>query len=235
MEIRPCPDLPSGICSRGSLRRIPLPGRSTIILQVQREIFRNGRCRCEKLQCRRPQITPHSAGRYVTSRPARYQRSRRDGCAYYPSPSRLAPAAPSERGRLFVRGKRAAMSGVSAAHPRGHASSPNPRAQPTQTRTGGKAAAAAPGRSNASTRDTRQAPGRNPRAQPTQTRTGGIAAAAAPGRISEPTRDYGPKRPHPAGQFRPRKTKGPNNPHPAAASRVSGSNCGRRCSITYPA
>ena len=101
-------------------------GRSTIILQVQREIFRNGRCRCEKLQCRRPQIMPHSAGRYVTSRPARHQRSRRDRRAYYPSPSRLAPAAPSERGRLFVRGKRAAMSGVSAAHPRGHASSPNP-------------------------------------------------------------------------------------------------------------
>ena len=127
MEIRPCPDLPSGICSRGSLRRIPLPGRSTIILQVQREIFRNGRCRCEKLQCRRPQITPHSAGRYVTSRPARYQRSRRDKCVHHPSPSRLAPAAPSERGRLFVRGKGGtSRSNVSAAHPRGHASSPNP-------------------------------------------------------------------------------------------------------------
>ncbi len=32
-----------------------------------------------------------------------------------------------------------------------------------------------------------------------------------------------------------RKSNGPNNPHPAAASRVSGSNCGRRCTITYPA
>ena len=189
MEIRPCPDLPSGICSRGSLRRIPLPGRSTIILQVQREIFRNGRCRCEKLQCRRPQIMPHSAGRYVTSRPARRQRSRRDRRVHHPSPSRLAPAAPSERGRLFVRGKRAAMSGVSAAHPRGHASSPNPRAQPTQTRTGGEAAAAAPGRISAPAQDDGHAPSQNPRAQPTQTRTGGKAAAAAPGRSNASTRD----------------------------------------------
>ncbi len=187
MEIRPCPDLPSGICSRGSLRRIPLPGRSTIILQVQREIFRNGRCRCEKLQCRRPKITPHSAGRYVTSRPARYQRSRRDGCAYYPSPSRLAPAAPSERGRLFVRGKGGHQGPTypqhihAAMHP-----AQTQAAQPTQKRTGGEAAAAAPGRIYAPTRDSRQAPHPSPRAQPTQTRTGGIAAAAAPGRIYAP-------------------------------------------------
>ena len=65
-------------------------------------------------------------------------------------------------------------------------------AQPTQMRTGGEAAAAAPGRIYAPTRDTRQAPDPNPMAQPTSKRTGGIAAAAAPGRISEPTRDYGP-------------------------------------------
>ena len=32
-----------------------------------------------------------------------------------------------------------------------------------------------------------------------------------------------------------RESQGPNNPHPAAASRASGSNCGRRCTITYPA
>ena len=32
-----------------------------------------------------------------------------------------------------------------------------------------------------------------------------------------------------------RRLQGPNSPHPAAASRASGSNCGRRCSITYPA
>ena len=51
-----------------------------------------------------------------------YRKMRAD----YGSPSRLAPAAPSERGRLFVRGKRAAMSGVSAAHPRGQAPNPNP-------------------------------------------------------------------------------------------------------------
>ena len=190
MEIRPCPDLPSGICSRGSLRRIPLPGRSTIILQVQREIFRNGRCRCEKLQCRRPQIMPHSAGRYVTSRPARYQRSRRDGCAYYPSPSRLAPAAPSERGRLFVRGKRAAMSGVSAAHPRGHASSPNPsgtagpNAHRRQSR---RSCTRQDKRAHARLRAKRQA--ESQRAQPTQKRTGGEAAVAAPSRTSAPARD----------------------------------------------
>ena len=50
-----------------------------------------------------------------------YRKMRAD----YGSPSRLAPAAPSERGRLFVRGKRAAMSSVSAAHPRGQAPNPN--------------------------------------------------------------------------------------------------------------
>ena len=32
-----------------------------------------------------------------------------------------------------------------------------------------------------------------------------------------------------------RESQDPNNPHPSAASRASGSNCGRRCSRTYPA
>ena len=114
-----------------------------------------------------------------------YRKMRAD----YGSPSRLAPAAPSERGRLFVRGKRAAMSGVSAAHPRGQAPSLNPSGTATQTRTGGKAAAAAPGRADAPTRDEGQAPTQAQAAQPAPKRPGGKAAAAAPRRINAPTRD----------------------------------------------
>ena len=73
-------------------------------------------------------------------------------------------------------------------------------------------------------------------------------------RRSHPNAHRRPKPPqqHPAGQTHPRKTKGPgvrvrqdnptqrgpqgpDNPHPAAVSRASGSNCGRRCTRTYPA
>ena len=109
-------------------------------------------------------------------------------------------------------------------------------AQPTQKRTGGEAAAAAPGRIYAPTRDN------NPCTQP------------KPKRRSQPKSAPAAKPPqqHPAGQRAnarlralmsasgrtnptQRESQGPNNPHPAAASRASGSNCGRRCTITYPA
>ena len=99
-----------------------------------------------------------------------------------------------------------------------------------------KAAAAAPIRISAPTRDDGQAPTPN---------SSGAADPNAPRRPKPPQQRT-------AGQTHQRKTKGlntfvrenslsqretkdPNNPHPAAASRASGSNCGRRCSITYPA
>ena len=73
-------------------------------------------------------------------------------------------------------------------------------------------------------------------AQPTQKRTGGQS------RRSSTQRD---KRANvrlralmsASGRTNPtqRESQGPDNPHPAAASRASGSNCGRRCTITYPA
>ena len=86
------------------------------------------------------------------------------------------------------------MSGVSATHPRqsqAQAPSPNPSGAATQTRPGGRAAAAAPGRANAPTRDEGQAPSPSPSGAATQTRPGGKAAAAAPGRANAPTRDEG--------------------------------------------
>ena len=108
-------------------------------------------------------------------------------------------------------------------------------AQPTQKRPGGTAAAATPSRIYAPTRDTGQAPSRTQAAQPTQKRTGGQS------RRSSTQRD---KRANvrlralmsASGRTNPtqRESQGPNNPHPAAASRASGSNCGRRCSRTYP-
>ena len=114
-----------------------------------------------------------------------YRKMRAD----YGSPSRLAPAAPSERGRLFVRGKRAAMSGVSAAHPRGQAPNPNPSgtADPKAHRRRSR-------RSN-TRQDKRANARRRPSAHPTpsgtatQERIGGEAAAATPGRTNAPTRD----------------------------------------------
>ena len=125
-----------------------------------------------------------------------YRKMRAD----YGSPSRLAPAAPSERGRLFVRGKRAAMSGVSAAHPRGHASSPNPS---------GTANPKAP------RRHSRRSKARLKQPHPHETKDLNICV-----------RENSPAQ---------RESQDPNNPHPAAASRASGSNCGRRCSRTYTA
>ena len=99
-----------------------------------------------------------------------------------------------------------------------------------------KAAAATHGRTNAPTRDDGQAPTPN---------SSGTANSKAPRRPKPPQQRT-------AGQTHQRETKGlntfvrenslsqretkdPNNPHPAAASRASGSNCGRRCTITYPA
>ena len=93
------------------------------------------------------------------------------------SPSRLTPAAPSERGRLFAREKRGGNvqhscgASTCAAPPqdkRTHArrkpgAQPNPKrhSQP-KSAPAAKAAAAAPGRIAAHTRDTGQAPSRNP-------------------------------------------------------------------------
>ena len=132
-----------------------------------------------------------------------YRKMRAD----YGSPSRLAPAAPSERGRLFVRGKRAAMSGVSAAHPRGQAPNPNPS---------GTADPKAHRRRSRRSNDRQDKPihaRRGPSAKPKprrhsqpQERPGGKAAAATPIRTDAPTRDKGPQRTQPDGQLRPRKT-----------------------------
>ena len=116
---------------------------------------------------------------------------------YRPSPSRLTPAAPSERGQLFLRGEnqssiqRRKNSQRKIITQRMYAILPTKAqaAQPTQTRTGGKAAAAAPGRISAPAQDDGHAPSPNPMAQPTQKRTGGKAAAAAPGRTNVPTQD----------------------------------------------
>ena len=148
------------------------------------------------------------------------------------SPSRLTPAAPSERGRLFIRGKGAAMSSTAAVHqhalrPRrtsaptrddGHTPSRTQAAQPTQERTGGTAAAAAPGRIYAPTRDTGQAPSRTQAAQPTQKRTGGEAAEAASGRIAAHTRDNNPcAQPNPKRRSQPKRA-----PAAKAAAAASG-------------
>ena len=117
-----------------------------------------------------------------------------------------------------------------SAHPK-----PKRHSQP-QERPGGKAAAAAPSRKHAPTRDEGNATSPNPNG------TADLKSVPA----------AKPPQQHSAGQTRPRKTKGlntcvqenspaqresqdPNNPHPAAASRASGSNCGRRCTRTYPA
>ena len=109
-------------------------------------------------------------------------------------------------------------------------------AQPPKSAPAAIAAAAASSRTKAPTQDDGPRTRPNPkRHSHPQSAPAAKAAAAAPGRISAPTRDEGPEQPRPAGQYSPRKTQGPNNPHPAAASRASGSNCGRRCSITYPA
>ena len=99
-----------------------------------------------------------------------------------------------------------------------------------------KAAAAAPGRINAPTRDEGHAPGPN---------SGGAADPNAHRRHSRRSSTRQVKRSHArlrammsaSGRTNPtqRESQGPNNPHPAAASRASGSNCGRRCTITYPA
>ena len=115
-----------------------------------------------------------------------YRKMRAD----YGSPSRLAPAAPSERGRLFVRGKRAAMSGVSATYPRGQAPNPNPS---------GTADLKAPRRQSRRSKarqDKRTCARHRPSAHPKPKRhsqaksaPAAIAAAAAPGRTNAPTRD----------------------------------------------
>ena len=110
-------------------------------------------CIQEKARC----ISPEGSVRIF-----QYSKISPDDCQYWRIqenarglwlPSRLAPAAPSERGRLFVRGKRAAISGVSATYPRGQVPTQTQAAQPTQERPGGKAAAAAPSRTNAPTQD----------------------------------------------------------------------------------
>ena len=83
--------------------------------------------------------------------------------ADYGSPSRLAPAAPSERGRLFVRGKGdinvqciRSTSARTSAHP-------NPkRHSRLKSAPAAKAAAAKHGRINAPARDTGRAPTPNP-------------------------------------------------------------------------
>ena len=107
-------------------------------------------------------------------------------------------------------------------------------AQPTQMRTGGEAAAAVPGRSIAPAQDKGQAPTPNP---------SGAANPNAHRRQSRRSNTRQVKRSHArlralmsaSGRTNPtqRESQGPNNPHPAAASRASGSNCGRRCSRTY--
>ena len=156
-------------------------------------------------------------------------------------PSRLAPAAPSERGRLFIKGRKAhpcptqpQRTDVRQAATL-HAPRINPWAQPPKSAPAAKAAAATPGRINAPTRDEGHAPGpnsggaadpnahrRHSRRSSTQlgkrTRAKLKAAASASGRIIPPTRVPGPK-----------------NPHPAAASRASGSNCGWRGELNYQA
>ena len=67
-------------------------------------------------------------------------------------------------------------------------------------------------------------PKRAPAAKPPQQRTAGY---------THPRKTKGPgvrvRKDNPT----QRGPRGPDNPHPAAASRASGSNCGRRCSRTY--
>ena len=175
------------------------------------------------------------------SPPAAHKRSRRSGCIYHPSPSRLAPAAPSQRGRLFIKGKmgqhysppqrtdvkqrptslhhvsiqwhsqpkRAPAAKPPQLHPagqtrpretKGQAPSRKPKgtANPNAHRRHSRRSCIRQDkRAHARLRAKRQA--ENQRAQPTQTRTGGIAAAAILGRIYAPTQDKWPEQPQPTG------------------------------------
>ncbi len=51
-------------------------------------------------------LIPPMQDRGFIHQPYGHQRSRRGRRIYHPSPSRLAPAAPSQRGRLFIKGKK---------------------------------------------------------------------------------------------------------------------------------
>ena len=109
-------------------------------------------------------------------------------------------------------------------------------AQPTQKRTGGQS------RRSCTRQDIRTNARHRPSTQPNPKRRSQPKSAPA----AQPPQQY------PAGQRAnarlralmsasgrtnptQRESQGPDNPHLAAASRASGSNCGRRCTITYPA
>ena len=164
------------------------------------------------------------------SPPAGHKRSRRSWCIYHPSPSRLVPAAPSERGRLFIKGKmgqhysppqrtdvkqrptslhhvsiqwhsqpksarRHSRRSCTRLYKRTNVRR-RPSTNPSQSGTASpkahrrhsrRSCIRQDKRAHARLRAKRQA--ENQRAQPTQMRTGGIAAAATSGRITAPTQD----------------------------------------------